>query len=65
MSARILCVDDEQNVLDAHRRGLRKHFQIETALGGEQALGMLDAIREYGQLIRPAVSGQPVELIGA
>ncbi len=51
MSARILCVDDEQNVLDAYQRGLRKQFQIETALGGEQAIGMLDAQNPYAVIV--------------
>jgi len=51
MSARILCVDDEQNVLDAYRRGLRKQFQIDTALGGEQALGKMDAKNPYAVIV--------------
>ncbi|MCF8038290.1 MAG: response regulator [Desulfohalobiaceae bacterium] len=33
MTEKILFVDDEQNVLDGIRRGLRKTFSLETALG--------------------------------
>ena len=51
MRARILCVDDDTNILDAYKRGLRKQFQIETALGGEQALGMLDAQSPYAVIV--------------
>jgi len=51
MSKRILCVDDEQNVLDAYRRGLRKLFQIETALGGAQALEMLDSENPFAVIV--------------
>ena len=35
---KILCVDDEQNVLDGFLRQLRKDFQITTSTGGEDAL---------------------------
>lgn len=38
MTKKILCVDDEPNVLAAYTRQLRKQFELETALGGEQAL---------------------------
>ncbi len=45
MSAQVLLVDDEQNVLSALRRGLRGRFDVETAEGGSIALEML---RERG-----------------
>ncbi len=45
MSERILLVDDELNVLEGYRRNLRKQFDLETALGGEEAL---EAIKEGG-----------------
>lgn len=51
MSEKILYVDDEQNVLDAHRRGLRKQFNIDTALGGEQALAALQSQGPYAVII--------------
>ena len=42
---RILCVDDDPNVLQAYQRALRKRFHIEPALGGEEAI---DAVRNQG-----------------
>ena len=51
MSERILCVDDDPNILDAYQRGLRKQFRIVTALGAEQALGMLDAQSPYAVIV--------------
>jgi response regulator RpfG family c-di-GMP phosphodiesterase len=39
--ARILLVDDEENVLNAYTRVLRRRFVLETALGGAQALEFL------------------------
>ncbi|MBN1908943.1 MAG: response regulator [Pirellulales bacterium] len=42
---RILCVDDDPNILQAYERALRRQFHIEPALGGEEAL---TAIREQG-----------------
>jgi response regulator RpfG family c-di-GMP phosphodiesterase len=38
MSNRILCVDDDPNILQAYQRTLRKQFQLETVLGAEAAL---------------------------
>lgn len=45
MSDRILCVDDDPNVLQAYQRSLRRRFRIETALGAEEAL---EAVRTQG-----------------
>ena len=45
MSQRILCVDDDRNILDAYQRALRKQFLLDTALGGEEALA---AIAQHG-----------------
>ena len=45
MSERILCVDDDPNVLQAYQRALRKRFHIEPALGGEEAI---EAVRHQG-----------------
>ncbi len=45
MNKKVLCVDDEQRVLDAYKRTLRKVFDIETELGGQQGL---EAISERG-----------------
>lgn len=41
MTKRVLCVDDEPNVLQAFERQFRKQFQLETALGPEKALEKL------------------------
>lgn len=35
---KILCVDDEPNILEAYQRSLRKQFRIETALSGQLGL---------------------------
>ena len=42
---KILCVDDDPNILEGFRRQLRKRFHIETALGGEEGLS---AITNHG-----------------
>lgn len=42
VNRRVLCVDDEANVLDAFRRTLRRDFQISVADGGENALSMIE-----------------------
>jgi len=41
VSSKVLCVDDDEGVLDAYRRGLRKAFTIETASSGQQALELV------------------------
>jgi response regulator RpfG family c-di-GMP phosphodiesterase len=45
MNDRILCVDDDPNVLQAYQRALRKRFHLEIALGPEEAL---DAVVSHG-----------------
>ncbi|MFH1417727.1 MAG: response regulator, partial [Planctomycetota bacterium] len=45
MSKKILCVDDDPNILNAYRRGLRRLFEIETAEGGAEGL---EAIASQG-----------------
>ncbi|MBZ5495705.1 MAG: response regulator [Acidobacteriia bacterium] len=42
MKDKILCVDDDQNILLAYQRQLRKQFQIDTALGGAEGLQALE-----------------------
>lgn len=42
MNKKILCVDDEPNVLTAYTRFLQKGFDVETATSGEDALRLLD-----------------------
>lgn len=45
MNEKILFVDDESNILDTFRRGLRKRFVLETAPGGKEGL---EKLRESG-----------------
>ena len=45
MPERILCVDDEANILAGMQRNLRKQYSVETALCGEDGLA---AIRQNG-----------------
>ncbi len=45
MNRKVLCVDDEENVLRAFERNLRQHFEIETAVG---PLAGLSAIAQRG-----------------
>lgn len=42
MNRRVLCVDDEPNVLEALKRTLREHFDISTASSGVDALSLLE-----------------------
>lgn len=51
MTEKILCVDDEPNVLQAHQRALRKDFHVETALSGEQALKMIAESGPYAVIV--------------
>jgi response regulator RpfG family c-di-GMP phosphodiesterase len=41
LNEKILFVDDESNILDTFRRGLRKRFTLDTAPGGLEGLAML------------------------
>ncbi|MEK6786621.1 MAG: HD domain-containing phosphohydrolase [Nitrospirota bacterium] len=43
MSDAILCVDDDAGILDGFRRQLRKEFSIETAVGPQEGLKILEA----------------------
>jgi response regulator RpfG family c-di-GMP phosphodiesterase len=51
MSEKILFVDDEQNVLDAYQRTLRKDFHIETALSGAEGLEALASRGPYAVIV--------------
>ncbi|MBN2560063.1 MAG: response regulator [Phycisphaerae bacterium] len=51
MTEKVLCVDDEANILEAYRRGLRKQFHIDTALGAEEALAQIDAQGPYAVVV--------------
>lgn len=41
MTEKVLCVDDDPNILAALQRTLRRHFTVETARGGEEGLRVL------------------------
>jgi len=43
---RVLCVDDEANILKAIQRSMRKHFHIVTADGGREALQIIAKAHE-------------------
>ena len=51
MSEKILCVDDDANILAAYQRNLRKQFTINTALGGEQALAAIETQGPYAVVV--------------
>ena len=42
MTEKILLTDDDPNILSAFRRRLRRQFQLETALGGQEGLKILE-----------------------
>src|SRR5256885_1236658 len=48
---RVLCVDDEQYVLDALTRTLRSDFDVDDALGGAAALEMLEHEPPYAVVV--------------
>jgi response regulator RpfG family c-di-GMP phosphodiesterase len=51
MSIKILCVDDEPNILSGYQRSLRKQFEIETALSGPEALTKMEENGPYAVLV--------------
>jgi response regulator RpfG family c-di-GMP phosphodiesterase len=51
MNENILFVDDEINVLNAYKRGLRRQFMIDTATSGDQALQLLQTAGPYAVVI--------------
>jgi len=51
MSEKILIVDDENNVLEGYRRGLRREFAIETAGSGQQALKLMTESGPYAVVV--------------
>lgn len=61
MTAKILFVDDDANLLDAIQRALRKQFSIETALGGAEGLRKLAQDGSYAVVVAdmqmPEMSG--------
>ncbi len=51
MSEKLLFVDDDANILEAYRRHLRKQFQIDTALGGEEGLALIAGHGPYAVVV--------------
>jgi CheY-like chemotaxis protein len=51
MAGKILFVDDEPAVLDGLKRMLHKEFQVETAVGGEQALDAIQRLGPYSVVV--------------
>ena len=48
---RVLCVDDDPNILDGFQRHLRKKFDLETAVGPEAGLRRIDQDRPYSVVV--------------
>jgi response regulator RpfG family c-di-GMP phosphodiesterase len=61
MSKKILCVDDDANILSAFSRQLRNQFELETALGGETGLEILASRGPFAVIVTdmrmPGMSG--------
>jgi len=67
MRERILLVDDDSNVLDGFRRTLSREFLLETALGSDQALGLIEKNGPYAVIVSdmrmPGMNG--IQLLSA
>jgi len=67
MRERILLVDDDSNVLDGYRRSLSREFLLETALGSEQALPLIEKNGPYAVIVSdmrmPGLNG--IQLLSA
>lgn len=51
MAEKILCVDDDPNILAAYTRSLRKMFELDTASSGAAGLKMLDNEGPYAVIV--------------
>jgi DNA-binding NtrC family response regulator len=51
MSDRILCVDDDRNILNGYKRQLHKQFIIETALGGDAGLRIISSGESFAVVV--------------
>ncbi|HVO64270.1 MAG TPA: HD domain-containing phosphohydrolase [Terriglobales bacterium] len=67
MRERILLVDDDSNVLDGYRRSLSREFLLETAIGSEQALALIQKNGPYAVIVSdmrmPGMNG--IQLLSA
>lgn len=59
--ARILCVDDERNIIEGLSRTLRQHFDVVTAMGPGPAVDLLRTDRQFAVVVSdyrmPGVNG--------
>ena len=51
MSAEVLFVDDDLNILQGYQRTLRRQFKIETVDSGAAALSMLEGGRNFAVIV--------------
>jgi response regulator RpfG family c-di-GMP phosphodiesterase len=51
MSTKILCVDDDANILAGFQRNLRKQFSLDTAQGGAEALATIEKSGPYAVVV--------------
>ncbi len=51
MTAKILFVDDETNILDAYRRQLGRKYEVECAVGGEEGLAALTSLGPFAVVV--------------
>jgi response regulator RpfG family c-di-GMP phosphodiesterase len=51
MRERILLVDDDSNVLDGYRRSLSREFLLETAIGADQGLALIEKNGPYAVVV--------------
>lgn len=51
MNNKILCVDDDSNILQGYRRVLRKDFEIQIAEGGEEAIAAIRRGSDYAVIV--------------
>ena len=67
MRERILLVDDDSNVLDGYRRSLSREFLLETAIGSDQALPLIEKNGPYAVIVSdmrmPGMNG--IQLLNA
>jgi DNA-binding NtrC family response regulator len=67
MAEKILLVDDDSNVLDGYRRSLSREFLLETAIGPDQALPLVEKNGPYALIVSdmrmPGMNG--IQLLSA
>jgi response regulator RpfG family c-di-GMP phosphodiesterase len=51
MTDRILCVDDDANILDGYKRRLRSEFDLDTAIGPEEGIRMVMERGPYAVIV--------------